>query len=215
MAVGAEAVTEAPSFWASFLKLLPFMLVCGIVGAIFLVGYFAFDEPGTEWMLGWGIAIVVMDVGLAASVAWLSHRGQARLHRLGTSGRRARADILAMEQTRTQINDQPVMRLQLRIHGPDLSPFEVSARKVVPISMLPLLHRGSLAVLADPETQEWEIDWQGTAAQPGGEIGAGVPVARPAPSTEDRLRELDGLRTKELITEEEYAACRRRILDEI
>jgi hypothetical protein len=212
--MAAEATPAgAPSFWLRFARTLPMMLVFGIVGPLFIGFYFLIDDPTAEWLLWWGLAIILFDVLIAAGVAWFGHRGEAKMYRLHRTGRPATAEILEMVQTGTQINNQPLMKLRLRISGPDVNPFEVRVRKIVPLSFLPLLHRGALAVLVDPETQEWEIDWQATSAG----AGRSLPAASlaPGPSAEERLVELDGLKAKDLISPEEYAATRQRILDSI
>lgn len=70
------------------------------------------------------------------------------------------ADIISIEQTSVQINDQPLMKLGLHIHGDDMVAFDVEKRVVVPVFQQGLLHARRLSVLVDPV---FEIDWQATA----------------------------------------------------
>ncbi|ROZ89513.1 SHOCT domain-containing protein [Gordonia sp. OPL2] len=159
----AGAGPRVPGSVASFLKIFGFVMLCGIVGPIFLVAYFLIDQPDTEWMLWTGLGVTLLDVAIALFVARLSIGGQRKTARLRTTGRMAVADIRGLEQTNVQINDQPLMKLDLHVHGDGISSFEAQKRTVVPIFQQPMLHRRVLAVLVDPATNEFEIDWQATA----------------------------------------------------
>ncbi|AZG48288.1 hypothetical protein D7316_04905 [Gordonia insulae] len=272
---------RVPGTVTSFLKIFGFVMLCGIVGPIFLVAYFLIDEPGTEWMLWTGLGVTLLDVAIALFVARLSIGGQQRSARLRTTGRMAVAEIRGVEQTNVQINDQPLMKLDLHIHGEGVAPFDTQKRTVVPIFQQPMLHRRTLAVLVDPTTNEYEIDWQGTAlltgsvpaqftsgedgrtydltgqTEPlikileilrqydvsasgsidlrsnpharqavmdvvrtyvdGGAVGPGREEGAPSPArtSGERLAELEGLRLRGAINDQEYAAARQRILDSI
>ncbi|MEY1674176.1 MULTISPECIES: SHOCT domain-containing protein [Gordonia] len=140
-----------------------FVMLCGIVGPIFLVAYFVIDAPDTEWMLWTGIGVTVLDVLLGVGIAWFNYRGGAKLERLRAAGVMGVAEITSIGQTGVEINDQPMMKLGLRIRAAGLATFEVSTRKVVPYYQQPLLSARRLAVMVDPETQDFEIDWQATA----------------------------------------------------
>ena len=63
--VSTPAEREAappPSFAVIFAKTLAFMLVCGIVGPIFLVIYFASGENDLiGWMLWTGLGVTLLD----------------------------------------------------------------------------------------------------------------------------------------------------------
>ncbi len=125
------------SYWVAFAKTLPFMLLCGIVGPIFLVLYLALDDPATGWLLPWGVIITIGDVVLAALVARTTS---------GTSSRRSWTP-------HTQLYGSP---------------------QAPPVEAAPAL---------------------GTPAQ--------------------RLAELEELMRKDLLSTEEYAASRKRILGEL
>lgn len=200
-------VPEPRSFLRNFVPMLALMLLCGVVGPVFLVmGLVVDDEPGSGWLLPTGIAITVSDVLVAVLVARGRTRSQQRMHRLRVRGRKARARVLSFEQTNVRINDQPLVQLSLRIEGADLAPFEVQTRTVVPEVHIPLLHAGELPVLVDPETKEWEIDW--AAARP---VAPVVTAGDERPAA-DRLAELDDLLRRDLVSREEYDATRARIL---
>ncbi|MDH3024034.1 SHOCT domain-containing protein [Gordonia alkanivorans] len=151
-----------------------------------------FDQPDTEWMLWTGIGVTVLDVLIGIGVASMSYRGGVRSERLRATGVRGFAEVTSMGQTGVEINNQPLMSLGLRISGSGLVPFEVNTRTVVPIFRQPALYRRRLAVLVDPASQEFEIDWEATES-----------MSDPMPSTglseggtrtfADRLSSLDDL----------------------
>lgn len=189
-----------------------FVLVAGIVGPIFLVMGLVVDEPDTGWLLPTGIGITVIDLLVGFLVGRGRYHRRLKLHRLRQVGRRARAQVLSFEATGVRINDQPVIVLKMRLHGGDFTPFEVQAREVVPELRIPALHSGELPVLVDPETLEWEIDWESAKAV----TPAFAPTSGASPderTTAERLAELDDLLRRDLLSREEYDATRARILD--
>lgn len=211
--------TPPPTFLHNFARTLAFMLVCGIVGPLFIFFYFAFGrELGTEWMLWAGIAVTIMDVGIAAAIAVGRTASQQRTHRLRRVGRRGVAEVLAADGTGVEINDQPLLALHLRIHVEGLAPFEVRKKSVISHFHAPLLYAAPVPVLVDPETLEWEFDWE--AARPRYSpqaMAAPAASAVAAPdgqrSVADRLAELDSLLQRDLIGPEEYDEKRRAIID--
>lgn len=202
-----------PSFLVNFAKTLAFMLVCGIVGPIFLVIYFA--SGGSDvigWMLWTGLGVTLLDVLIAVLVAMGRTSGQRKTYRLHRVGRRGLAEIVSIEQTGVRINDEPLLDLHVRIHGDDIAPFEAQAKSIIPDFRLPLLYAGPTPVLVDPETQEWEFDWDAARPAPMAAAGPPAPDQRPI---EQRLAELDGLLRRDLIAREEYDAQRARILGQL
>ncbi|WP_141004892.1 SHOCT domain-containing protein [Nocardioides humi] len=212
MTVAPKDVPRPPSLLRSVLPPTLFMLLCGIVGPIFVIVGLSVDEPGTGWLLPLGIAITVLDVVIGLVIGGLRHRSALRSHRLRQRGRPARAQVLSFEHTSVRINEQPLLKLRLRIEGEDIAPFEVESRQVVPDVRMPLLYGGELPALVDPETREWEVDW--SSARP---IAPGVvPVAAAdARTPAERLAELDDLLRRDLVSREEYDAARARILGEL
>jgi hypothetical protein len=52
-----------------YLKIQAMCLLCGIVGPIFLMVYFAVQpEPSLRWMYYWGLVITAIDVLLALGI---------------------------------------------------------------------------------------------------------------------------------------------------
>ncbi|WP_157537099.1 SHOCT domain-containing protein [Nocardioides sp. Root190] len=209
MTVSSRAESSPPSYVGSVLPAILFMLVAGVVGPIFLVMGFVVDEPDTGWLLPTGLGITVLDVLIGFLVGRGRYRAKARMHQLRAVGRPARAQVLSFEETGVQINDQPVLVIQMRLHGGDFTPFEVQARQAVSNVRIPLLHAGELPVLIDPETMEWEIDWDSA------KLATPSTLAPPADqrSSAERLAELDDLLHRDLLSREEYDETRARILD--
>lgn len=178
--------SSGSGFVGSFLKTLAFVMVCGIVGPIFVVMYYVIDEPGLEWMFWTGLGVTILNVVIAFVIARVSARFTAKMARMQVSGHMALADVTALRQTNMEINDQPVMQLGLRIHGAEVPTFDVDVRKTVPIVAQAMLHRRVLAVLVDPSTREFEIDWQAT-----GMVTGSVP-AKFTSSEDGRTYDLTG-----------------------
>ena len=213
VSVSPQDVPQPRSFLRNFIPTLLFMLLCGIVGPIFFVMGLVVpaDEPDTGWLLPTGIAITVLDVLIAFGIANSRTAKQQKLYELRTRGRRARGRVLSFEQTGVRVNDQPMLVIRLMIEGGDITPFEAQVRSVVPEIHIPLLHAGELPILIDPETDEWEIDWD--FAKPVTPVALRKPADdRPAA---ERLAELDDLLRQDLVSRDEYDAARARILDEL
>lgn len=192
------------------------MLVCGIVGPIFLVIYFASGSSELiGWMLWTGLAVTLLDVALAVLVAAGRTRAQQRTYRLQRTGRRARAELLSVEQTGVRINDEPLLDLRVRIQGDDVAPFEDERKRVISPLRLPLLYAGPVPVLVDPETGEWEFDWDSAEPALGGRRAPLVQQPVEQRPVAERLAELDGLLQRDLLSRDEYDAARERILREI
>ncbi|MDL9937878.1 SHOCT domain-containing protein [Gordonia sp. ABSL1-1] len=178
-----------------FLGTFLFVMVCGIVGPIFLVMYFVIDEPDTGWLLWTGLLVTGIDVVLGVLLGWGAARGGGGVGLLSGGGDGARhrgvwraavADVLSISQTSIEINDQPLMKLGLRIHGDGIDTFDTETRTVVPVFQQALLHSRRLAVLVDPTSQKFDIDWQATA------LLAGSVPARFTSSEDGRDYDLTG-----------------------
>ena len=177
---------------ARYIKAQIIVLVCGgLVGPIFLVAYFALPgilgsfgpdvdsmaQQSTQWLLWAGALITVADVLVAL---WLANRGakssakSAALHQTGVL---ATAQIKGLAETGMRINDHPVIHLDLRIAGPGFA-FDDRKRVTVDFAKQAIVTARKLVVLVDPNTHEYEIDWQASA------LIAGVVPAQFA-STED------------------------------
>jgi hypothetical protein len=162
---------------ARYIKAQIIVLICGgLVGPIFLVTYFALPgmfgsfgpdvdsmaQQSTQWMLWVGALITIADVLVAV---WLANRGakssakSAALHQAGVL---ATAQIMGLAETGMRINERPVVSLDLRIAGPGFA-FDDRKRVTVDISKQAIVTARKLVVLVDPNTREYEIDWQASA----------------------------------------------------
>jgi hypothetical protein len=57
------------TFWR-YVRIQAFVFVCGIVGPIFLIGFFASQpDPSMKWMYWWGLFITAADVLIALGLA--------------------------------------------------------------------------------------------------------------------------------------------------
>jgi hypothetical protein len=244
----------------------------------FLIGGIVFTITMPEILIGQIWIAVALGVGLLFVV--ISRRAAAD-ERLKKEGVPAKAHILEAEQTGTYVNEQPQVRLKLRVEPESTAPYELSKRVVVPMIALGTLTAGRpLSAFVDREDRERiAIDWGGSGAapamlshqggppidlnanpaareaamqalrehgiSPSGEVDLrSNPAAREAvlaalkshgldvaheraaadPSTAvpeqkgeplDRLTKLMQLRAANLITDDELAAQRKRILDEV
>jgi hypothetical protein len=189
---------------ARYLKAQLFVLVCGgLVGPIFLITYFVlpgimgdqFDsvdssisstiQQSTAWLLWVGALITVADVFVAL---WLANRGaqsSAKMAALQQSGVLALAQIQGLTETSVRINDHPVIKLDLRITGPGLD-FTDQKRVTVGFSQQAIVTARKLVVLVDPNTREYEIDWQASA------LVAGVVPAHITISEDNKTYDLSG-----------------------
>ncbi|OBK37294.1 hypothetical protein A5658_04250 [Mycobacterium sp. 1245111.1] len=181
---------------ARYLKAQLIVLVCGgLVGPIFLITYFVLPglmgdqfssvdssigttiQQSTAWLLWVGALITIIDVLVAV---WLANRGaqsSAKMAALRQTGVLATAQIQGMGETGMRINEHPVVNLDLRITGPGVD-FTDRKRVTVDFTKQAIVTARKLAVLVDPTTREYEIDWQASA------LLAGV-VPMQITSTED------------------------------
>jgi hypothetical protein len=166
---------------ARYLKAQLIVLVCGgLVGPIFLITYFVlpsmmgnqFDsidsnigstiQDSTSWLLWVGALITVADVFVAL---WLANRGaqsSAKMASLKASGVMTTAQIMGMAETGMRINDHPVVNLDLHIAGPGFD-FNDRKRVTVDFTKQAVVTARKLVVLVDPNTRDYEIDWQASA----------------------------------------------------
>jgi hypothetical protein len=166
---------------ARYLKAQLIVLVCGgLVGPIFLITYFVLPglmgdqfssvdssigttiQQSTAWLLWVGALITVIDVLVAV---WLANRGaqsSAKMAALRQTGVLATAQIQGMGETGVRINEHPVVNLDLRITGPGVD-FTDRKRVTVDFTKQAIVTARKLAVLVDPTTREYEIDWQASA----------------------------------------------------
>jgi hypothetical protein len=189
---------------ARYLKAQIIVLLCGgVVGPIFLISYFLLprlfgsefssvdpDVPSliqqnTSWMLWVGLLITVADVLVAL---WLANKGakssvkSAALHRTGVL---ALAQIQGLGETGMRINYQPVVNLDLHIAGPGFA-FNTQKRVTVDINKQAIVTARKLVVLVDPNTHDFEIEWQASA------LIAGVMPAQFSTAEDNKTYDLSG-----------------------
>jgi hypothetical protein len=117
------------------------------------------------------------------------------------NGVTARARVLRVWDTGVTINDDPQIGLQLEVSPPGSSPFQVEAKTLVSRLQVALVQPGIEAeVLYDPQ-KPTRLRVQTLH----------IPDAATS-NTAARLEELNSLRDKGLITEEEYRRKREEIL---
>jgi len=178
-------------------------LFSGFIGPIFLAIYFVMPsvfgstsyDDGTgfnvdthqyiQWMLWAGLLITVATAVMAV---WLVNRGiktsakSAALHQTGVL---ALAQITGLGETGMRINERPVVSLDLHIAGPGFA-FDDRKRVTVDISKQAIVTARKLVVLADPNTREYEIDWQASG------LIAGVVPAQISIAEDNKTYDLSG-----------------------
>lgn len=143
-----------------------------IIASFFLVGGLAFWATMPEIFIGQ----IWIAVSLALILYYaLMNRAANRADDLRRTGVRGQAEILEMTQTGTYINNQPRVKLKLRILAPHVAPFEDERTVTVPMIALGRLTAGTpLNVYMPPEDpKSYVIDWSGGG---GGEGGAPITV---------------------------------------
>jgi hypothetical protein len=148
------------TFWR-YIRIQLFVLLCGIVGPIFLTIYFlAGPDPMLEWMFWTGLLITAADVLIALGITAYGAHSAAATAELESRGVLALAQITGIHETNTRINDQPLVKLDLQISGPGLAPFTAQDRVVASVSRLPMITNRTLVAIVDPATNEFQIDWE-------------------------------------------------------
>jgi hypothetical protein len=148
------------TFWR-YVRVQAFVLLCGIVGPIFLVIYFATGaDPMLMWMFWTGLPITAADVLIALAITNYGARSAAKTQALEQQGILALAQVTGIHETGTQINGQPLVKLDLQISGPGITPFASQDRVVASIARLPMITHRKLVALVDPATNEYQIDWE-------------------------------------------------------
>jgi hypothetical protein len=153
--------------FARYLKSqLVVLLFGGVVGPIFLIVYFALDpmsRPYIAWMFWMGLFITAADVLIALALANYSAKSAAKTAALEQSGVLALAQITGMGETGTRINDQPLIKLDLHIEGPGITPFDTQDRVLASVTRMGNFTARKLVVLVDPATNQYQIDWERSA----------------------------------------------------
>jgi pyruvate/2-oxoglutarate dehydrogenase complex dihydrolipoamide acyltransferase (E2) component len=148
-----------------YIKSQIMVLVCGgLVGPIFLAVYFATGQSGLlKWMFWVGLLITAADVLIALALANFGAKSAAKTQALEQSGVLALAQVVGIHETGTRINEQPLVKLDLQISGPGITPFATQDRVIASITRLPMITNRKLVALVDPTTNQYQIDWERSA----------------------------------------------------
>ncbi len=150
--------------WRYVKSQLVVLLCGGLVGPIFLITYFALGQSSLmKWMFYVGLLITAADVLIALVLANYGATSAAKTAALEQSGVLALAQIMGITETGTRINDQQLVKLQLRISGSGFTPFDSEDRVIASVTRLGNITARKLVVLVDPATQEYRIDWERSA----------------------------------------------------
>lgn len=145
-----------------YLKAQAWVLLCGgLVGPIFLAVYFAMGQSSlVRWMFWVGLLITAADVLIALALANYGAHGAAKTQALEQQGVLALAQVTGIQETGTRINEQPLVKLDLQISGPGITPFSSQDRVLASVARLPMITNRKLVALVDPATNEYQIDWE-------------------------------------------------------
>ncbi|MGV0741150.1 SHOCT domain-containing protein [Mycolicibacterium sp. XJ870] len=144
-----------------YIRIQAFVLLCGIVGPIFLVIYFMSGaQPMMKWMFWAGLLITAVDVLIALAITAYGSKSAAKNQQLEQDGVLALAQVTGIHETGTRINDQPLVKLDLQISGPGIAPFTSQDRVIASITRLPMITNRKLVAIVDPTTNEYRIDWE-------------------------------------------------------
>jgi hypothetical protein len=148
------------TFWR-YVRIQAFVLLCGIVGPIFLAIYFVSGgDPMMKWMFWMGLLITAIDILIALGITAVGSKSAAQNAKLEQVGVLALAQVTGIHETGTRINEQPLVKLDLQISGPGIAPFATQDRVLASMSRLPMITNRKLVALVDPATNEYRIDWE-------------------------------------------------------
>jgi hypothetical protein len=148
-----------------YLKSQIMVLLCGgLVGPIFLAVYFALGQTSIlKWMFWVGLLITAADVLIALALANYGAKSDAKTQMLEASGVLALGQITGISETGTRINDQPLVKINLHVEGPGLTPFDTQDSVIASVTRLPMITGRKLVLLVDPATNQYQIDWNRSA----------------------------------------------------
>lgn len=175
-----------------YVKAQLMVLLCGgIVGPIFLGVYFTVGQgmfaDSMRWMFWTGLLITAVDVLVAIALANYGAKSAAKTQMLEANGVLALAQVTAIGETGTRINDQPVVTIGLHVEGPGLRPFDAQDKVIASVTRLPLITGRKLVVLVDPATNQYQIDWNRSAL-----VGGMMPAQFTLAEDGDRTYDLSG-----------------------
>jgi hypothetical protein len=175
-----------------YVKAQLMVLLCGgLVGPIFLGVYFVIGRGMFGNVLGWmlyvGLFITAADILIALALANYGAKSDGKTSMLEANGVLALAQVTGIGETGTRINEQPLVKVNLHIEGPGLTPFDAQDRVIASVTRLPLITGRKLVVLVDPATNQYQIDWNRSAL-----VGGMVPAQFTLAEDGNRTYDLSG-----------------------
>ncbi len=147
-----------------YVKLQLSCLSFGVVGPGFLIAYFAIGQPSdAKWMLYGGLVVTVVLFLIPPALMYAGAKSEAKARALEQSGVLALAQIVGISETGTTINDAPVVKIDLHIEGPGITPFDSQTKMRTSMTRQGNITARKLVVLVDPTTNEYQVDWQRSA----------------------------------------------------
>ncbi len=149
------------STFLRYVRIQAFVLMCGIVGPIFLTIYFVSGgDPMMKWMFWAGLLITALDVLIALGITAAGSKSAAQTQKLEQVGVLALAEVTGIQETGTLINEQPLVKLDLQISGPGIATFACQDRVLASVTRMPMIANRKLVALVDPTTNDYQIDWE-------------------------------------------------------
>lgn len=140
-----------------------FLVLGSVIGPLFMMMYFVSDGNVFMYLFfGVGIAITIALVVVAVGMT-TDAKSASKLAALEPTGVLALARVLNIQETGTQINDQPLVKLDLRFAGHGSQPFSGQDRVIATMQRLAMINSRKLVALVDPATNDFQIDWNRTA----------------------------------------------------
>jgi hypothetical protein len=191
-----------------FSRLTTFQTTVLIVVAVLVLGHIVKwwfkPEPKTIGALIVSCLIVVA-VG-AAVLYFVKPRGQ-EFELLKRDGVQGIATVLQVESMNVTVNRRSQVRLRMRVELEGKPPYELTHIDFVGLGQSVIPGRRLTVYVDRNQRERLVIDWGGSTE----------PLSQAAPSKDvsARLAELDRLRERGQITQEEYEAHRQRLLSEL
>ncbi len=148
-----------------------------------------------------GLLIAFVVLAVEAGMYWLIFRPLLHAQALLQQGELAQAMVLEVWDTGTTINENPQLGLRLEVRPTGDVPFQVESKSVVSRLLLGDIRPGAMVqVRYDPQDQRRVVVVPSAQVQP----ASRGPAAR--------LKELEELRERGLVTQDEYERKREDIL---
>ena len=173
-----------------YLKAQGMVLLCGgLVGPIFLAVYFALGpmaRPYINWMFWVGLFITAVDVLAALALTNYGTKSAAKHDQLTRQGILALARTTGISDTAWFVNDQQMIKVNLHVEVPGQPGFDTQETMAASPTRMQILNGHTLAVLVEPGTTDYEINWDASA------LLAGVVPAQFTLDADHRTYDLTG-----------------------